>query len=121
MRTRHLLTGALWIAFYLALAFAPLLIVLVGATPPKRSFLTEFAVGLGFVSLAVLCLQFALTARFRWLKAPYGSDVVYNFHRWISFVAVGFVLCHPALLSLTPLRREVLLRFDFAGHPLYPR
>lgn len=121
MRTRHLMTGALWLGIYLALCFAPLGIVLAGPTPPKRTFPAELAAGLGFAALAVMCLQFALTARFRWLKAPYGSDVVYHFHRWISYVALAMVLSHPLLLSLTPLRRDVLVRFDFVGHPLYPR
>ncbi|HSH70429.1 MAG TPA: ferric reductase-like transmembrane domain-containing protein [Deferrisomatales bacterium] len=76
---------------------------------------------LGFMALAMMCLQFALTARFKWLKEPFGSDLVYGFHRAISLVAVGFVLLHPLLLFMTPVRPEVLIRLDLINQPFYPR
>jgi predicted ferric reductase len=98
MRTKHLITGALWGGIYLALSLAPLVFVMLSSTKPTRAFWTELSVGLGFVGLAMMCLQFALTARFPWLKAPYGSDVVYAFHRAISVVSVVLVLLHPLLL-----------------------
>lgn len=106
MRSTHLITGALWGGAYLALSLAPLGFVLLthelsGTPQPGRSFWTELSVGLGFVGLAMMCLQFALTARFPWLKAPYGSDVVYAFHRAISVVSVVLVLLHPLLLFVT--------------------
>ena len=61
-------------------------------------------------------LQFVLTARFKWLKSPYGSDVVYSFHRQISLVAFTFILAHPLLLSLVDWP-AVRIRFDFINHP----
>ena len=118
---RHLLTGALWVGLYLFLSLLPILIVLVGPKPPGRDFLTELSVGLAFMALAMMCLQFAITARFQWLKEPFGSDIVYGFHRAISLVAVLFVVLHPLLLALTPARSKVLIRLDFINHPLYPR
>jgi 3-phenylpropionate/trans-cinnamate dioxygenase ferredoxin reductase subunit len=117
----HLRTGTLWIGLYLLLSLLPILIVLAGPKPPGRDFLTELSVGMAFMALAMMCLQFALTARFQWLKEPFGSDIVYSFHRAISLVAVLFVVLHPLLLSLTPVRPEVLIRLDFVNHPLYPR
>jgi predicted ferric reductase len=39
------------------------------------------SVALGFAGLAMVTLQFVLTARFKVVKAPYGSDIVYYFHR----------------------------------------
>nr|GAP19430.1 predicted ferric reductase [Levilinea saccharolytica] len=83
---------------YLALTLAPLLILLVGQRPPGRAFYRDFSVALGFAGLAMMALQFALTARFRFLKAPYGSDIVYFFHRQISLVAFVLILAHPLLL-----------------------
>lgn len=99
-RSRHVLQGAVWLGLYVALSVAPLVIVL-ATTPAElagRSFWTELSVGLGFVGLAMMTLQFALTARFKTLKSPYGSDVVYAFHRVISLVAVFFVILHPLIL-----------------------
>ncbi len=83
---------------YLALTLAPLLILLVGQRPPGRALYRDFSVALGFAGLAMMALQFALTARFRFLKAPYGSDIVYFFHRQISLVAFVLILAHPLLL-----------------------
>jgi len=66
--SKHMIQGALWLGLYLALTLAPLLIVLVGATQPKREFWREISVALGFIGLAMMGLQFVLTARFKWLK-----------------------------------------------------
>ncbi|MBE0618673.1 MAG: ferric reductase-like transmembrane domain-containing protein [Proteobacteria bacterium] len=121
MKSRHALSGTLWLALYVFLSLLPILIVSVGPKPPGREFLTEFSVAVGFMALAMMCLQFALTARFRWLKEPFGSDVVYSFHRAISLVAAAFVVCHPTLLSFTPVRSEVFVRLDLLNHPFFPR
>lgn len=98
MRTKRILQGILWIVIYLALTLAPLLFMYVGPRPEGREFWRELSVALGFVGLAMMALQFALTARFKTLKAPYGSDIVYFFHRQISLVAFVLVLAHPILL-----------------------
>jgi predicted ferric reductase len=120
MRTKYLLQGALWLGLYLTLSLAPLMIVFVDSAQPKREFVRELSVALGFTGLAMMGLQFVLTARFKWLKAPYGSDIVYSFHRQISLIAFGFILAHPVLLTLVDLP-AVLIRFDFLNHPFYPR
>jgi predicted ferric reductase len=98
LRPTHLFTGVLWAGVYILLSLAPLGLVFATPSPPGRTFWTELSVALGFVGLAMMTLQFVLTARFRWLKSPYGSDVVYAFHRAVSMVAVGLVLMHPAIL-----------------------
>lgn len=109
LTTKRYLQGILWIALYLLLTLAPLLLLLVGPTPPGRGFWREFSVALGFAGLAMLCLQFVLTARFRWLKAPYGSDIVYFFHRQVSLVAFAIVLAHPLILFIEDPARLGLL------------
>lgn len=98
---RHVLRGVLWLGLYVLLSAFPLVLVLVtGSDKPSRSFWTELSVALGFVGLAMMTLQFALTARFEFLKAPYGSDLVYAFHRVVSLIAVAFVVLHPAMLFI---------------------
>ncbi len=116
----HAVRGALWLGLYLALTLAPLLLVFGGTVQPGREFWRELSVALGFIGLAMMGLQFVLTSRFRWLKSPYGSDIVYGFHRQISLVAFGFILAHPALLSIVDWP-AVRIRFDLINHPLYPR
>lgn len=92
------LRGMLWIGVYLAVTLAPLFVVLIGPDPPERDFWTEFSVALGFVGLAMMNLQFAITARFQGVAAPYGIDVIIQFHRQISYVALALVLAHPLIL-----------------------
>lgn len=98
MRRQYVVKGVFWILVYILLVSAPLLILLSGQMPEGREFWREFSVALGFAGLALMSLQFVLTARFKSIKAPYGADIVYHFHRQISFVALVFILVHPLLL-----------------------
>ena len=98
MRTRRTLQAIFWIAVYIAITLAPLLILLIGPQLPDQGFWQRFSVALGFAGLAMMALQFVLTARFQVIKAPYGSDVVYHFHRQISLVAFVLILAHPLIL-----------------------
>ncbi|MCD9625039.1 ferredoxin reductase family protein [Rhabdothermincola salaria] len=98
---RLITSAVLWISLYLALAVAPLLFALLADPPPARAFWTELSVAFGFVGLALLGLQFAVSARSNGVDAPYGHDVVLRFHRQISMVALGLVLAHPIILFVT--------------------
>jgi len=95
---RWLVRGGIGIAVYVVLTLLPLALMLAPARPEGRTFLREFSVGLAFGGLAILGMQLVLTARFRRVKAPYGIDAVYHFHREISLVALALVLAHPLLL-----------------------
>ena len=90
--------GAVWISLYLFFILAPLFALLTGSLPPPRDFWTEFSAAIGYAGLAIMGLQFGLTARFRYVTEPWGEDVIYHFHRQISLVAVGLILAHPLIL-----------------------
>ena len=92
------LRGVVWILVYLLFILAPLFALLAGSHPPARGFWPEFSVALGYSGLAMMGLQFGLTARFRYVTEPWGEDVIYHFHRQISLIAVGLVVVHPAIL-----------------------
>jgi predicted ferric reductase len=96
--SKNTLRGALWIGVYLAITLAPLVIVSIGERPVPRDFWRELGIALGFVGLSMLGLQFVLTARFRGVSAPYGLDIILQFHRLISIVAFGFIFAHIALI-----------------------
>jgi hypothetical protein len=98
MRRELTMQGVFWMLVYVLLAVAPLILLTIGELPPGREFWRELSVALGFAGLSMLALQFVLTARFRRIKAPYGADVVYHFHRQISLVSLALILCHPLLL-----------------------
>lgn len=93
--------AAFWIAVYLVIALLPLFVLLL--YPPAltgRGFWTEFSVALGFVGLAMLALQFAITARINRIEASYGVDIILQFHRYISLVAFALILIHPLILFI---------------------
>jgi predicted ferric reductase len=90
--------GMLWITLYSFFVLAPLFSLLTGSLPPARDFWTEFSAAIGYAGLAMMGLQFGLTARFRFVTEPWGEDVLYHFHRQISLVAVALVLAHPLIL-----------------------
>ena len=87
-----------WIVVYLLFILLPLFALLAGSLPPTRDFWTEFSAALGYSALAIMGLQFGLTARFRYVTEPWGEDVIYHFHQRISLFAVALVLVHPAIM-----------------------
>src|SRR3974377_368004 len=91
-----------WIVVYLLFIFLPLFALLAGSLPPVRDFWTEFSAALGYSALAIMGLQFGLTARFRHVTEPWGEDVIYHFHRRISLFAVALGLAHAALMGGAP-------------------
>ena len=67
--------GAVWIVAYLFFILAPLFALLLGSHPPSRDFWTEFSVAIGYSGLAMMGLQFGLTARFRHVESLSGLIV----------------------------------------------
>jgi predicted ferric reductase len=87
-----------WLAGYLALVFAPLLILLIGPVPPASGFWWDFSMALGFAGMALLGLQFLLTARFRRASAPFGIDIIYYFHRFLAVIGFTLIVTHFLIL-----------------------
>ena len=90
--------AVLWIAIYLALVLAPFAILLAGRMPPGKAFLWDFSMALGFAGIAMIAIQFVMTARFRRASAPFGLDIIYLFHRYLALIAVTLILSHFLIL-----------------------
>ncbi|MFB2876784.1 ferric reductase-like transmembrane domain-containing protein [Floridanema aerugineum] len=103
--------AAFWIGLYLLLTILPLLVMLLHLVPEGRSFWIEFSVALGFIGLAMMALQFALTARINRIEASYGVDIILQFHRYISLVAFAFIIIHPLILFVVAPETQQLLNF----------
>jgi predicted ferric reductase len=112
----YVVKSAVWIAVYLLFILSPLLAMLAGSLPPARDFWTEFSAALGYSGLAIMGLQFGLTARFRQVTEPWGEDVIYHFHRRISLFAVGLVIVHP--LIMFAVQPQLLIAAEFRDIPL---
>jgi len=95
---RDLTRAGLWIGLYVLLALWPLLLLLAVPAAYGGAFMQELASALGFLAISLMAMQFVLTARFQWLAPPFGTDLVYSFHRHITVAAVVFALLHPVML-----------------------
>lgn len=109
------LHAALLIALGAGVLALPFIVLMAGKRPPSISFAWGFSVGLGFGAMALAVMQFALTGRLRWLTHPFGADIVYLFHRYLSWAALMLMLAHfaifyiwhqPALGVLNPLQAD---------------
>lgn len=92
--------AVLWLALYLFMIFAPLLIILIGPRPTGREFWREFAVALGFIGLSLMGLQFVPTARLPFLCCVFPMDTLYFVHHATSVASLAFVLAHPLIMIL---------------------
>jgi len=91
-------SAVLWAGVYLALVSAPLVLLLVGEVPPGGGVWWDFSMALGFAGMAIMGVQFALTARLRNATAPFGIDIIYYFHRLAALVGIGLIVAHYAIV-----------------------
>lgn len=107
------LRAGFWLVAAFAVIALPFLIILADSDKPApTSILWDFSMGVGFAALTLAAVQFALTGRLRLLTAPFGADIIYDFHRFFSWGVVALMLLHfgvlyiwyePALGELNPL------------------
>lgn len=93
-------SAVLWTCVYLGLVSAPLLLLLVGPVPPGGGFWWDLSMALGFAGMAIMGVQFALTARFRRASAPFGIDIIYYFHRFVAIVGIALLLSHYGIVRI---------------------
>jgi predicted ferric reductase len=73
---------------------------LLGERPRGGGYWWDFALALGYASLAMMGLQFWLTARFKRATAPFGIDIIYYFHRYLASGAFVLLVIHVLILML---------------------
>jgi predicted ferric reductase len=105
---RSVAAAVFWLTVYMLLVLAPLLVLAFGRVPAGTGFWWDLSMALGFAGLAMMAVQFLLTARFKRLTAPYGIDIIYFFHRYLAVIAFLLIVTHLAILyfvaptALTP-------------------
>jgi predicted ferric reductase len=103
------ITGVFWIALFLAVVLLPVWLMLISPLPSGRHFWLEFSVALGFIGLTQIAVQFVLIARFKSVTAPYGIDVILQFHRQLAVIAIVAILVHPLIIVIdNPSRLKLL-------------
>jgi predicted ferric reductase len=94
-RVRRFCAGLL----YGGLCIAPLALISHGwQAQPRRPFVIELSVAVGYLGLSLLVLQFLLTSRREVLAKPFGWGPRIRFHRRMAVVTLLFLAAHPALL-----------------------
>ncbi len=91
--------GALLAAAYPVLILTPLAAFAALSPDSHHSPAAEVGIDCAVVAFAILALQFVLSARLRWIEAPFGLDVLLRFHRTMAFVAMGLLCLHPLLVA----------------------
>jgi len=88
---------------------APLIILILGPKKGGRVEILDVSVGLGFIGLSMMTFQFVNSARIKPLNRPFGTDLVYHYHRQIGIAAFLMVFAHPILLFILDSRYLRLL------------
>lgn len=99
-RGRRWLGASAWVMVYVLLAAFPLIALLLGPIPTGGGFGWDFAMAIAFGGLAIMGLQFVLTARFRRATAPFGIDIIYYFHRWAAVGGLALLVAHYAIIRV---------------------
>lgn len=97
---KNILSPIFWVSVYLALVLAPLLVLRIEEMPPGSGFWWDFSMALGFAGMAIMSVQFLLTARFRRATAPFGIDIIYYFHRYLAIMVFILIFLHFLILRI---------------------
>ena len=91
--------GALLCAAYPLLILTPLAVFTLAAPNSARAWIAEIGADCAVVAFTILALQFVISARLRWVEAPFGLDVILQFHRTMALAATGLLCIHPLLIA----------------------
>jgi predicted ferric reductase len=91
--------GVLLCAAYPLLILAPLAAFADLSPHSHHPQAAEIGVDCAVVAFTILALQFIVSARLRWIEAPFGLDVLLRFHRTMAVVAMGLLCLHPLLVA----------------------
>jgi predicted ferric reductase len=91
----------------------------IGVKNPASDFsLTKIADLDALVAIAIVSMQFILSARIHWIERPFGLDRVMLFHRTMAIFALTLLLMHPLLIAWDQGGEDgwrFLYTFSFAG------
>lgn len=105
---RQPIRAAVWVAAYLLLALAPLVLSLI-QLDPGRGFWVNLSIAAGFVGLSLMGLQFVLAARSVQVTGVFGPDVLLRFHRGMTVLIAVLIFAHPIILFVWDARFLALL------------
>ncbi|MFW6055596.1 MAG: ferric reductase-like transmembrane domain-containing protein [Thermodesulfobacteriota bacterium] len=60
---------------------------------------TDVGRNFALIGFMILCLQFLLAARVKWIERAFGLDILIRFHKSMALTAAGLLLLHPLLIA----------------------
>jgi predicted ferric reductase len=110
------LRGVAWFSLYLVVLFLPaVLAAIVDPVTNDRSTIVEVSVALGLLAYPLIVMQFALVSHLQASSRPFGTDALVQFHQYMGFAGLAFVLVHPLLLNLHGLSLRAWIPFAMGG------
>lgn len=100
------------ILLYATVVMTPLVVATLFGRPSPLGFLFELGRSCALVAFPIVCMQFILSARLKWVEHPFGLDVLYLFHRAMAIFAMSLLLLHPLLLAAGGPGSALLLELD---------
>lgn len=93
--------GLAWFGLYVLLVVLPAAVaVLIDPFESPRPSAVEISVALGLLAYPLVMVQFALVSHLQASSRPFGTDALVQFHQYVGFLCVFFVVAHPVLLNL---------------------
>src|SRR2546430_14018532 len=92
------------------LCIAPLAIFVALNPQSAQPLAAEAGVDCAVVGFTILALQFVITARLRWIEAPFGLDLLLMFHRAMALLATALLFVHPSLVASSHAAWSLLTR-----------
>lgn len=90
--------GILLVLVYLILAALPITLAYLSNKHTGLSLWMELGKGAALVGFAILALQVALAARFKFADRPFGLDAIMQFHKGMAIFAGLLLIAHPILI-----------------------
>ncbi len=106
--------GALLLLVYTALILLPLAVAALSRPLTDHGFIYELGRSFGLIGLALLALQFLLSARLHWVERPFGLDLLFGYHKAMAVLAIALIALHPVLLVLGGAGWGLLARLDLS-------
>ncbi|MBY0493880.1 MAG: ferredoxin reductase family protein [Cyanobacteria bacterium] len=90
------------VTLYVVLLALPLIVstIVQPSRAGPQTFLALLADRFGILGFTIVCLQFVVAARLRWVEWPFGLDMLFRFHRSMAIVAGALLVSHPLLMVL---------------------
>ena len=107
----------LWLFLYLLMVFLPIILLIIFPHNEQRGFLREVAVGVGFIGMSLMGLQFIPTSRLRLLTRTFSLDKLYDLHHKLSILSAILILLHPILLLFDGVPLSILNIFQGSWRP----